>query len=80
MVLYQRFWNHPRNKWKARKACRKEKTIGGRLVRELERNLLPNSRYQSKIDLFKLSIVLLAIRCLSDNLTHFYTPINWLDI
>ena len=49
----QRFRNHPRNKWKARKADRKEKTIAGRLVRELERNLLPNSRYQSQIDLFK---------------------------
>jgi len=51
--LDQRFRNHPRNKWKARKADRKEKTIAGRLVRELERNLLPNSRYQSQIDLFK---------------------------
>jgi len=49
----QRFRNHPRNKWKARKADRKEKTIAGRLVRELERNLLPNSRYESQIDLFK---------------------------
>jgi len=53
LSLDQRFRNHPRNKWKARKADRKEKTIAGRLVRELERNLLPNSRYQSKIDLFK---------------------------
>ena len=33
----QRFRNHPRNKWKARKAARKEKTLAGRLVRELER-------------------------------------------
>jgi len=49
----QRFRNHPGNKWKARKADRKEKTIAGRLVRELERNLLPNSGYQSQIDLFK---------------------------
>jgi transposase, IS5 family len=54
LSLDQRFRNHPQNKWKARKADRKEKTIAGRLVRELERNLLPNSRYQSKIDLFKL--------------------------
>jgi transposase, IS5 family len=53
LSLAQRFRNHPRNKWKARKADRKEKTIAGRLVRELERNLLPNSRYQSQIDLFK---------------------------
>ena len=53
LSLDQRFRNHPRNKWKARKADRKEKTIAGRLVRELERNLLPNSQYQSDIDLFK---------------------------
>lgn len=49
----QRFRNHPLNKSKARKADRKEKTIAGRLVRELERNLLPDSRYQRDIDLFK---------------------------
>jgi transposase, IS5 family len=53
LSLDQRFRNHPRNKWRARKADRKEKTIAGRLVRELERNLLPNSRYESQIDLFK---------------------------
>jgi IS5 family transposase len=53
LSLDQRFRNHPRNKWKARKADRKEKTIAGRLVRELERNLLPDSKYQSEIDLFK---------------------------
>ena len=48
----QRFRNHPRNKNKARKADRKVKTIAGRLVRELERNLPPGSVYQNKIDLF----------------------------
>jgi IS5 family transposase len=53
LSLDQRFRNHPKNKWKARKADRKEKTIAGRLVRELERNLLPNSRYESQIELFK---------------------------
>ena len=53
LSLDQCFRNHPRNKWKARKADRKEKTIAGRLVRELERNLSPDSRYQSDIDLFK---------------------------
>lgn len=37
----QRFRNHPKNKGKARKADRKLKTIAGRLVRELERNLPP---------------------------------------
>lgn len=49
----QRFRNHPKNKKKARKADKKEKTIAGRLVRELERNLTPNSIYQSDIELFK---------------------------
>ncbi|MEZ5048210.1 MAG: hypothetical protein R2766_01025 [Saprospiraceae bacterium] len=29
------------------------KTIAGRLVRELERNLLPNSKYQLDIELYK---------------------------
>jgi len=53
LSLDQRFRNHPHNKWKARKADRKEKTIAGRLVRELERNLLSNSGYQSQINLFK---------------------------
>lgn len=49
----QRFRNHPKNKTKARKADRKVKTIAGRLVRELERNLPPQSRYQQKIELYK---------------------------
>lgn len=49
----QRFRNHPRNKGKARKADRKVKTIAGRLVREIERNLPPQSSHQSDIGLFK---------------------------
>ena len=36
----QRFRNHPKNRRKAQKADRRMKTIAGRLVRELERNLL----------------------------------------
>ena len=51
--LNQRFRNHPKNKWKARKADRKEKTIAGRLVRELERNLPSDSVYLSEISLYK---------------------------
>ena len=35
----QRFRNHPKNRKKAQKADRRIKTIAGRLVRELERNL-----------------------------------------
>lgn len=49
----QRFRNHPKNKAKARKADKKVKTIAGRLVRELERNLSPNSKYQDQLDLYK---------------------------
>jgi IS5 family transposase len=49
----QRFRNHPKNKAKARKADRKVKTIAGRLLRELERNLPAQSKYQSDVALFK---------------------------
>lgn len=49
----QRFRNHPKNHGKARKADRKIKTIAGRLIRELERNLEPNSQYQSELELYK---------------------------
>lgn len=49
----QRFRNHPKNKLKARKADKKVKTIAGRLVRELERNLTPNSIYQNEITIYK---------------------------
>ena len=50
--IAQRFRNHPKNKGKARKADKKVKTIAGRLVRELERNLPPDA-YAEEIDLFK---------------------------
>jgi IS5 family transposase len=53
LAVDQRFRNHPTNKGKARKADRKVKTIAGRLVREMERNLTPDSRYQSELELFK---------------------------
>ena len=49
----QRFRKHPRNRKKAIQADRKLKTIAGRLVRELERNLGTGSIYQSLIDLYK---------------------------
>jgi IS5 family transposase len=48
----QRFRNHPKNKLKAKKADRKVKTIAGRLVRELERKLTPNSKYQKDLQIF----------------------------
>jgi len=53
----QRFRNHPRNKGKARKADKKIKTIAGRLVREVERNLMTNSLHHTKLDLFKKVLV-----------------------
>jgi IS5 family transposase len=49
----QRFRNHPKNKGKARKADKRVKTIAGRLVRELERNLSGGSFYQNDLDLYK---------------------------
>lgn len=49
----QRFRNHPKNKnkGKARRADKKVKTIAGRLVRELERNL-PAGVHAEEIELF----------------------------
>lgn len=53
LSINQRFRNHPKNKSKARKADRKIKTIAGRLVRELERNLPAGSKYHTGVALFK---------------------------
>ena len=49
----QRFRNHPKNRTKALKADRKLRTIAGRLVRELKRNLKDNHDYDSWISLFE---------------------------
>lgn len=54
LSIDQRFRNHPRNRSKAIKADRKVKTIAGRLVRELERNLPADSLYHKTIEFFKL--------------------------
>ena len=48
----QRFRSHPKNRKKALRADRKVKTIAGRLVRELERNLAANSMYSPLISQF----------------------------
>jgi len=53
LSIDQRFRNHRKNKVKARKADKKVKTIAGRLLRELERNLPPMSKHQKDLDLFK---------------------------
>ena len=49
----QRFRNHPKNRNKALKADRKLRTIAGRLVRELKRNLGEHSRYNKLIERFE---------------------------
>jgi IS5 family transposase len=49
----QRFRNHPKNRQKALRADRKLRTIAGRLVRELERNLGNIHVYDKLIETFK---------------------------
>jgi IS5 family transposase len=51
LSVYQRFRDHSKIQSKVLK--KEKKTIAGRLVRELERNLEPNSQYQSELELFK---------------------------
>ena len=52
LALKQRFRNHPKNGSKARKADKRVLTIAGRLVRELDRNLTPDSVYRKDLELF----------------------------
>lgn len=49
----QRFRNHPKNRSKALKADRKLRTIAGRLVRELKRNLKDNHAYDPLLELYE---------------------------
>lgn len=49
----QRFRNHPKNRNKAIKADRKLRTIAGRLVRELKRNLGDNHVYDKLLGIFE---------------------------
>ena len=51
LSLDQRFRNHPKNKSKARKADKKIKTIAGRLVRELDRNLAAGHTFRLAVSL-----------------------------
>jgi IS5 family transposase len=55
LMLEQRFRNHPKNKRRAIKASKKMKTIAGRLVRELQRNLSSESykKYEKKLEIFE---------------------------
>ncbi len=49
----QRFRNHPKNRSKALRADKKLRTIAGRLLRELRRNLQENHTYDKLLDLFE---------------------------
>lgn len=49
----QRFRNHPKNRQKAVRADRKLRTIAGRLVREIKRNLGEYSGYTELIERFE---------------------------
>ncbi|MFR9543654.1 MAG: IS5 family transposase [Rikenellaceae bacterium] len=53
LSIDQRFRNHPKNNKKAKKADKKVRTIAGRLVRELDRNLCANSHHRELLDIFK---------------------------
>jgi len=53
LAVDQRFRNHAKKAGRARRADRKLRTIAGRLVRELERNLPPQSPRNSRLALFK---------------------------
>ena len=48
----QRFRNHPKNHKKAKRADRELRTIAGRLLRELQRNLGGNHSYDELINIF----------------------------
>ena len=49
----QRFRDHPKNRKKATKADKRLRTIAGRLVRELERNLGENRQHDELLSIFK---------------------------
>jgi len=55
LIMAQRFRNHPKNRKKALQAARKMKTIAGRMVREIERELTleKKEKYSSSIAIYK---------------------------
>lgn len=53
IYLDQRFRNHPKNRKKALKADKRLRTIAGRLVRELKRNLGENRAYDELLSIFE---------------------------
>lgn len=72
LSIDQRFRNHPKNKSKARRADKKVKTIAGRLVRELERNLGESSKHLPSINRFKL--ILKQTRSSSNKIYSLHEP------
>jgi IS5 family transposase len=68
----QRFRNHPKNRKKAIKADKQLRTLAGRLVRELERNLEENCQYDELLALFKK--ILLQRRNSSHKIYSIHEP------
>ena len=68
----QRFRNHPRNRRKAIKADKRLRTIAGRLVRELERNLGQNRQHDELLSIFKK--ILLQRRNSSHKIYSIHEP------
>lgn len=72
IYLDQRFRNHPKNRKKALKADKRLRTIAGRLVRELKRNLGENNGYDELLSLFEK--VLLQRRNSSNKIYSIHEP------
>lgn len=68
----QRFRNHPKNRRKAIKADKRLRTIAGRLIRELERNLGQNRQHDELLSIFKK--ILLQRRNSSHKIYSIHEP------
>ena len=68
----QRFRNHPMNRRKALKADKRLRTIAGRLVRELERNLGEHGQHDELLSIFKK--ILLQRRNTSHKIYSIHEP------
>ena len=68
----QRFRNHPKNRRKAIKADKRLRTIAGRLVRELERNLGQNRQHDELLSIYKK--ILLQRRNSSHKIYSIHEP------
>lgn len=68
----QRFRNHPKNRKKAIKADKRLRTIAGRLVRELKRNLGDNRGYDELLSIFEK--ILLQRRNSSHKIYSIHEP------